>query len=217
VSSAFPLEQKLDRLVIDRNKPVSISADDARAKDCALCVHMLMTMQKQSWPCSLDTTHKCTKAKMDLVIAVVGHSRRVVRNKDVNRRKLGKKAIYLRLLEKIVSFRLVLPRTAKTTERETKCLASAQVQISNRRFKGSAAIVIPFHSEHFQTPRSTGDSQDDLVEKVAAGYQDVCSTLRKAAEERIVISDHEDGHSDQYAWDKVIGVKTKTVNQTSAA
>lgn len=77
------------RLPWQNKEPVSICANNASAFNEAFNILMLMSVKEESRFCPLDVTIESSKPEMDLVVAIMDQSWRVMCQENVNRRKVG--------------------------------------------------------------------------------------------------------------------------------
>jgi len=128
---------------------MTVRANNASVFDKTFNILMLMAMKEKLRFYSLDVTVEGGKSDVDIVVAVVDQSRRVVGYENVHGRKCVQQARNLRLLKQIVATGFVFPGTTETSKLESSKLMDAEVQILDWGRKRGAGIVIAFYGEDF--------------------------------------------------------------------
>lgn len=94
---------------------------------------MLVTVQEISRLVLFNIVGEGNETTVHIIIAIVNQAGRVMSHEHVDARKAMEGRLHLVLLEQMMAFRFVFPRTPKTAKGETSDLAGAQVQIHNLR------------------------------------------------------------------------------------
>jgi hypothetical protein len=110
---------------------VSICPNDERRSDSALDIEVLVAMEQPARVCAVQVAVEGADTNMNLVVAVMHHTRRVVRHEHIDARKCDQRRFSLGLLEKVVSFRLVFPDTAETAKSNAVNVVAAKMQVAS--------------------------------------------------------------------------------------
>jgi hypothetical protein len=128
---------------------MTVRANDTSAFHKTFDILMLMAMKEKLRFCSLDVTVEGSKPDVNVVVAVMDQSRRIMGYENVHSRKYVQRARNLSLLKQIVATGFIFPGTTETSKLESSKLMDAEVQILDCSRKRGAGIVIAFYGEDF--------------------------------------------------------------------
>jgi hypothetical protein len=126
-----------------------------------------MSVEEKFWSCPFDVGVEGRKPQVDLILAIMHVPWRIVRDEHIHGRKFQHVPLDFRLFEKIVATGLVLPGATKTAEHYASESKYTQVQISNRRRKGGAGIVVAFDCYNLAAVTLLRGFENDGVGEVA--------------------------------------------------
>ena len=130
---------------------------------------MLVPVQKITGFCVIHVIHESRKTEMNLVVAVMNISRRIMRYENIYLWKIRQYSTDFILLKKPVSFRFVTPCSGKSSKSQTIKLPCLKMQIKNWLGKDSAAVMIALYRKNAAAMAPCGSSLDCLVGKIPAG------------------------------------------------
>lgn len=171
------------RLFGNDDESVAKRSDDPRSAHDAFDVEMLMTVKKPTRVRTVDVAIERGKADMNLIVAIVDHTRGVVCDEHVDARKRTKGGLNLGLFEKIVTFRLIFPGAAKPAEGNAVNGMSAEMQIDHWCLERCTAIVVAFDRENVPAATALSRSKNNFIRQVATGDEDIGSDVRQLVQQ----------------------------------
>ena len=130
---------------------MTINTHDLGRANRRLSIGVLMTVEKPSGSSFGDIAVEGREPDVNLVVAVMGESRRVMGNENVYLWKVEQQRFDFLLLKKVVALGLVFPRPAEPAKRQPAKLKRSQVQVIYRFGEFGAGIMIALHGEDVAT------------------------------------------------------------------
>jgi len=112
-----------------------------------LRIHMLVTVDKKSRLCSLDIPVERFETIVNIILFVVNAARRIMGNKHIDWRKIGKKRLHILLFVEKMATRFVFPAAVETAESKSVVVVGSMVEIYDRVRKRNVSIMVPLDRE----------------------------------------------------------------------
>ncbi len=125
-------------LIRHNQHPVAVCADYTGAADSSFNILMLMSMEHELRPRSLDVLVECRESHVHVVLAIMDQPRGVVGDENINCSEVGQKVFDFEILKQIVATRLIFPGPAESTKAHPTELQAFQMQILDRLRKSGA-------------------------------------------------------------------------------
>jgi hypothetical protein len=103
------------------------------------------------------------EANVNLVVAVVDHSWRVVGYEDIDTGERSEGTLHPWLLEKIVALWFVFPCAAETSELDATNSVDAKMQVNDGSLEGGATVMVAFDGENVSALAAISGAKDGLI------------------------------------------------------
>jgi len=142
-----------------------------------LSVDVLMPVDEQPRSRALNVTNERLEPQVNVVVAVVNVTRRVVSDEDIDRWKRSQQPLDFCLLVEVVASRLVAPRTVEAAEAHATDGVCDKVKVNNRWREWRSAVVVAFDGHDVGTSDCLCHLQDDSVGHVATGDENIYALI----------------------------------------